>query len=82
MVAGPPGHVIQLSWMSFHLEASPSCMFDYVAVFDNSTIPNTGDQATEYTRPHTGGLVGKYCGASNPPSMTTTENMLSLQFKR
>jgi cubilin len=59
--------------MNFNLEGAShggNCSYDYMAVYDNSTIPGTG------------GLVGRYCGNVNPPDMTSTENMISLRFVR
>ena len=42
VLAAPPGFVVQLTFVSFVLEKSRECTFDYVAVFDNSTTPGTG----------------------------------------
>ena len=42
LIAGEPGTVIRISWMNFNLEQSPGCAYDYLAVYDNTTIPNTG----------------------------------------
>ncbi|KZS21868.1 Tolloid 2-like protein, partial [Daphnia magna] len=70
IVRAGPGKVVRLQWMSFALEpAPPSCYFDSVSVYDNSTIPNTG------------GLVGRYCGTALPPSITSTGDTLTIVFK-
>ena len=98
VIVAPPGHIIKLTWMTFNLEESHTCSYDYLAVFDNTTIPGTGRRTRcilirpfkKYGHPHQpcctvsfeGGLVGQYCGNTNPPDMTSTENMLSLQFRR
>ena len=42
VIVAPPGHIIKLTWMSFNLEESHTCSYDYLAVFDNTTIPGTG----------------------------------------
>ena len=42
IIAGEPGTIIRLSWLNFNLEESPGCAYDYLAVYDNTTIPNTG----------------------------------------
>ena len=44
VIVGPPGHIIKLTWMSFNLEESHTCLYDYLAVYDNTTIPGTGRQ--------------------------------------
>ena len=70
IVRAGPGKVVRLQWMSFALEpAPPACRFDSVSVYDNSTIPNTG------------GLVGRYCGNSLPPSITSTGDTVTIVFK-
>ena len=42
MVVGGPGQTVRLTWLSFHLEPSPGCSYDSVAVWDNSTVPGAG----------------------------------------
>ena len=42
VIVAPPGHIIKLTWMTFNLEESHTCSYDYLAVFDNTTIPGTG----------------------------------------
>lgn len=70
IVRAGQGKVVRLQWMSFALEpAPPSCRFDSVSVYDNSTVPNTG------------GLVGRYCGTTLPPSITSTGDTLTIIFK-
>ena len=42
IIRAPPGKVIRLQWLTFALETHPNCMFDYVQVYDNTTVPKTG----------------------------------------
>ncbi|XP_053662149.1 cubilin homolog [Anopheles marshallii] len=66
IIVAPAGHAIQLTWNSFELEVSGRCVYDYVQVFDNSTYGNS--------------LVGRYCGSEKPPAITSTGNILTIQF--
>lgn len=52
---------------TFHLEASSSCHFDYVAVHDG------GDSLAP--------LLGKFCGQVLPPNLRSSSNQLFLVFK-
>lgn len=52
---------------TFHLEASSSCRFDYVAVHDG------GDSLAP--------LLGKFCGQVLPPNLRSSSNQLFLIFK-
>ncbi|CAG0904641.1 unnamed protein product, partial [Darwinula stevensoni] len=69
IVAGAVGTIVRLTFTSFHLEEHVRCNFDYLEVYDNTTLPNTG------------GLVGRYCGRVNPPVLTSTENVMTLIFR-
>ncbi|XP_029134023.2 cubilin [Labrus bergylta] len=62
-----PGNIIRLTFDSFNLEYHSNCNYDYVEVYDNGTV-------------HTGTKIGRYCGRSVPPSITSTDNQLSLLF--
>ncbi|KAK3106526.1 hypothetical protein FSP39_021900 [Pinctada imbricata] len=63
----PAGNVVRLTFNAFSMEASTTCAYDYVAVYDNTTInPNS--------------LLGKYCGAGTPPSQTSTDNYMTVLF--
>ncbi|XP_043916230.1 cubilin-like [Protopterus annectens] len=62
-----PGFVIRLTFNSFNLEFHTNCNFDYVEVYDNGTAT-------------TGSLLGRYCGRSIPPSLTSTDNMMTVLF--
>ncbi|KAJ8376962.1 hypothetical protein SKAU_G00075420 [Synaphobranchus kaupii] len=59
--------IIQLKFNTFHLEASSSCRYDYVAVYDgqNTLAP----------------LLGKFCGRAIPPSLKSSSNQLFIVFK-
>lgn len=52
---------------SFHLEASSTCAFDYVAVYDG---PNT-----------LAPLLGRFCGSVLPPTLKSLTNQMFLVFK-
>jgi hypothetical protein len=43
IIAGAPGNILRLSWLAFSLEESAGCLYDYVAVYDNSSsVPGPG----------------------------------------
>lgn len=62
-----PGNLIRLSFDSFNLEYHVDCNFDYVEVYDNGTV-------------ETGNKIGRFCGRSVPPSITSTDSELTLLF--
>nr|XP_020470999.1 cubilin [Monopterus albus] len=62
-----PGNLIRLSFQSFNLEYHTNCDFDYLEVYDNGTV-------------QPGNKIGRYCGRSVPPSITSTDNLLTLLF--
>ncbi|XP_069007315.1 cubilin [Embiotoca jacksoni] len=66
-IAVAPGYLIRLSFDSFNLEYHINCNYDYLEVYDNGTV-------------QTGNKVGRYCGHSMPPSITSTDNQLTLLF--
>ncbi|XP_049544721.1 cubilin homolog [Anopheles darlingi] len=66
IIVAPAGHAIQLSWNSFELELSGNCVYDYVEIFDNSTLADS--------------LVGRYCGSQKPPVMTSSGTMITIRF--
>ncbi|XP_076003210.1 CUB domain-containing protein 2 [Genypterus blacodes] len=59
--------VVSLVFLDFQLENNEGCNFDFVALFDGSTV----------THRH----LGKYCGGEKPPSTVTTSNQLLVVFK-
>uniref|UniRef100_A0A672HTS6 Cubilin (intrinsic factor-cobalamin receptor) n=1 Tax=Salarias fasciatus TaxID=181472 RepID=A0A672HTS6_SALFA len=62
-----PGNLIRLTFESFNLERHDNCKFDYLEVYDNGTV-------------QTGNRIGRYCGQTVPPSITSTDNLLTLLF--
>ncbi|XP_015810319.3 cubilin [Nothobranchius furzeri] len=62
-----PGNLIRLSFDSFNLEYHTNCNYDYLEVYDNGTV-------------QTGNKIGRYCGRSVPPSITSSDNQLTLLF--
>ncbi|KAE8742001.1 hypothetical protein FOCC_FOCC012481 [Frankliniella occidentalis] len=69
LLVAPPGFVVQLTFVTLVMEKSTACNVDYVAVYDNSTTPGTG------------GLLGKFCGRTVPPVLTSTDTVMSVVFK-
>ncbi|XP_015260845.1 PREDICTED: cubilin-like, partial [Cyprinodon variegatus] len=61
-----PGNLIRLSFDSFNLEYHLNCNYDYLEVYDG-----TGT---------TGNMTGRYCGRSVPPSITSSDNQMTLLF--
>ncbi|NP_001003148.2 cubilin precursor [Canis lupus familiaris] len=59
-----PGHLIHLIFRKFHLEFHYNCTNDYLEVYDTGS--NT--------------YLGRYCGKSIPPSLTSSTNSLKLIF--
>nr|XP_033495310.1 cubilin [Epinephelus lanceolatus] len=62
-----PGSLVRLSFDSFNLEYHINCNYDYLEVYDNGTV-------------QTGTKIGRYCGRSVPPSITSTDSLLTLLF--
>ncbi|KAM8967664.1 cubilin [Pelodytes ibericus] len=67
LISVPPGNIIRLSFTSFNLEFFQSCGYDYLEIFDNVTEA-------------AGNRIGRYCGRSIPPSITSTDNKMVLRF--
>ncbi|XP_013797015.2 cubilin [Apteryx mantelli] len=59
-----PGYLIRLTFTSFNLAFDYSCRKDYLEIYDNSTVQK----------------LGRYCGRSIPPSLTSGGNMMTLYF--
>ncbi|XP_004860031.1 cubilin [Heterocephalus glaber] len=59
-----PGQLIRLVFDEFHLEFHYNCTSDYVEVHD------TGSRT----------YLGRYCGKSIPPSLTSSTNSITLTF--
>ncbi|CAM9270170.1 unnamed protein product, partial [Lampetra planeri] len=62
-----PGNLIRLTFDSFNLEYHSGCNYDYLEVYDNGTV-------------QTGAKIGRFCGRSVPPSITSTDRLLTLLF--
>ncbi|KAG7219563.1 hypothetical protein INR49_018990 [Caranx melampygus] len=60
-----PGNLVRLTFESFNLEYHTNCNLDYLEVYDNGTV-------------ETGTRIGRYCGRSVPPSITSTDRQLTL----
>lgn len=69
IISAPPGYLVQIIWLNFHLEPSHQCIYDYVELFDNNT--ETG----------MGGSMGKFCGFTKPPTILTTSNIVTVVFQ-
>uniref|UniRef100_A0A8B9UD24 Cubilin n=1 Tax=Anas zonorhyncha TaxID=75864 RepID=A0A8B9UD24_9AVES len=59
-----PGYLIRLTFTSFNLAFDYYCRNDYLEIYDNSTMQK----------------LGRYCGRSIPPSLTSGGNMMTLFF--
>ncbi|XP_023561215.1 cubilin [Octodon degus] len=65
-IRSSPSNRIQLSFMSFQLEASQDCSKDFVEIREGNS---------------TGHLVGRYCGSSLPQNFSVTvENLMWIRF--
>ncbi|XP_072431088.1 cubilin [Chiloscyllium punctatum] len=62
-----PGYIIRLTFDFFNVEYHMNCTKDYVEVFDNGTITS-------------GRRIGRFCGRSVPPSVTSSGSLMSLLF--
>ncbi|XP_042150865.1 membrane frizzled-related protein [Oncorhynchus tshawytscha] len=60
-------HVIRLSFLNFSLETQDVCEFDYVEVHDSA---DSG----------TGRVLGRYCGTSLPPELTSSGPQITVVF--
>ncbi|XP_012276352.1 cubilin [Orussus abietinus] len=67
LIQVPPGEKIKLDWITFNLEESRSCHFDFVEVYSGSTTDSP--------------LVGRYCGSDLPPSVKLESNVVLLVFR-
>lgn len=69
IISAPKNHVIQLTWVTFHLEYSVNCAYDSITVYDNNTGPGLG------------GLMGKFCGNTPPETMFSSSNLMTIVFE-
>ncbi|XP_053569959.1 cubilin [Bombina bombina] len=61
-----PGNFIRLSFDFFHFQHFYTCSYDYLEIFDSDST------AAAETK------VGRYCGRSIPPSITSSDNKMTL----
>lgn len=47
IIKARPGYIIQLTWLAFKIEFSPSCVHDWVKIYDNTTTPLADYQTGE-----------------------------------
>uniref|UniRef100_A0A8B9TLQ1 Cubilin n=1 Tax=Anas platyrhynchos TaxID=8839 RepID=A0A8B9TLQ1_ANAPL len=59
-----PGYLIRLTFTSFNLAFDYYCRNDYLEIYDNSTMQK----------------LGRYCGRSIPPSLTSGGNMMTFSL--
>ncbi|XP_018410012.1 PREDICTED: astacin-like metalloendopeptidase [Nanorana parkeri] len=65
-IVAPTGHRIQLNFVSFTLESSRNCIYDYLSISDSS---RSGTSVSD-----------RYCGAKKMPSLVSSGNWMLLQF--
>ncbi|KAF5282685.1 hypothetical protein FQA39_LY17492 [Lamprigera yunnana] len=65
VIVAPQQYIIQLKWLTFALEESSICEFDYVEVYNNHTAHE---------------LIGKYCGSKLPPTIISGSNIVTIKF--
>ncbi|GAB0086814.1 Cubilin [Sergentomyia squamirostris] len=66
LLSAPVGHIVQLTWVNFNIEAQEACEYDYVEMFDNSTHPAKS--------------IGKFCGTHIPAILTSAGNVMTVAF--
>ncbi|XP_078540687.1 embryonic protein UVS.2-like [Lissotriton helveticus] len=65
-LVAPTGYKVSLTFTSFSIESHPVCAYDFLSIFDGAKT--------------TSPLIGKYCGSSLNPPVTSTGSFLLLQF--
>lgn len=73
VIMAPAGKSILLHWLSFDLEGTNDCRFDYVEIRDE--LP-AGSGNTMQTR----NPLHRYCGSALPEDMTTQSRMVTVKF--
>ncbi|OXA47104.1 Cubilin [Folsomia candida] len=69
VLRGLPGQAVRLTWISFSLEAATGCRYDFVQVFDNSSLLTNGSS------------IGRFCGHDTPPVLTSSDNTMTVVFQ-
>ncbi|XP_077015414.1 cubilin-like [Tamandua tetradactyla] len=64
LIVAQPGHLVRLVFRAFHLEFHYNCSKDYLEVRDTAS----------------GVALGRFCGTSVPPSLTSSAAELALTF--
>ncbi|CAK9795155.1 Cubn [Anthophora quadrimaculata] len=62
----PTGYVVQLSFMSFSLEANVYCRHDYVKIYETEIADKD--------------VIGTFCGSKLPPILMTQGNTMNVVF--
>lgn len=68
IIMSPPDTVIQLTFLTFHVEQSFDCSYDNLKIFDNNTDIGTG------------ALIGTFCGYRLPPTILSSSNIITIDF--
>lgn len=61
-----PGNAIRAAFSSFNIENSTSCLYDYLVIFNGTSINDP--------------QVGRYCGTTSPGTVTSTSASGALTF--
>jgi cubilin len=69
VIRGEPGQVVRLNFVSFSLETTTRCSYDYIQVWDNTTIFRNASS------------IGRFCGPDAPPVLTSSDNTMTLVFR-
>ncbi|XP_078037937.1 cubilin [Augochlora pura] len=64
-IQAPPGHVVQLSFLSFQIEKTFQCRDAYVKVFENYLTSDMN-------------MLGIFCGTKKPPTLVTEGNVMTI----
>ncbi|XP_033150281.1 cubilin homolog [Drosophila busckii] len=70
MIMAPPGKSVLLHWLSFDLESSNDCLYDYVAIYDE-LVSGDNDQQQP---------LSTHCGSGLPPDQLTQAQILTVKF--
>ncbi|XP_020802550.1 LOW QUALITY PROTEIN: cubilin homolog [Drosophila serrata] len=71
VIMAPPNKVIRLHWISFHLESSMDCSFDYVEIFDRLDAQLGSSEAKP---------LAKYCSDRQPEDLLSHSRQLVIKF--
>lgn len=71
IIVAPVGYMVQLTFVSFELENSQTCLYDSVTVYDNIMNDETSNTRS----------IGKYCGREKPPVMMSSARAITIVFQ-